>query len=546
MSESANILEQLSAYLDGELDASDARVVEAAVAADAEVARALERLRAARDLVRHLPREQAPDGFALRVMAQAERGALLVHAAPAPPRSGRRWLRVAQAASVLVALSAGLAVCVTVYKGLTPQNPARRVATDHAASQPAIVVHYGGQPYDSTASDMIRGEPLAMRAKDELAQTHSRGGLVTSGGDSLSGLDNGRREQEDSKASSEWPEEFEDLARAFPLQGWRDWLGTPAEPSDDAPRGPDPFVAVAGIAMDLPSATKAEITKADADVDANLAEATTITEEPARHDVAVLDPLGDALAMLISTDDVDRTRQQVEDIFTSNGVTLLSVQPLEAPALPPTMSQTAVNHMHYDRTLFQRARTGESPVDVVVVQAFVTPAQADAVAKELDELRRDQSTPQRSARETHERSKAYIAQARATEERQRNTRALASAYESRAQIQAPTGELVALNRPGNNANAQSQLRMNQAPPQKQQTASAATPSSRLAMQSAAKPTAPTGQATNQKPPAETPHATSAPQFTNGPLPIDARLQRVLVTVEFRQLPRTTTEPTNSH
>jgi hypothetical protein len=326
MSESVNILEQLSAYLDGELDASDARAVEAAVAADVEVARELDRLRAARELVRHLPREQAPGDFALRVMAQAERGALLVHAAPVGPRPGRRWLRnVAMAASVLVALSAGLAVCVSVYKGLRPDHPSRRVATNHSASPPEVVVHYGKQPYAAKGDSAVSSERLAMHDRDE--STESLRGVASpvanvggsmGGGHSLARPESsGRRDHStagqgstESNASSDWPEEFEELAKAYPLQGWQDWLGESTEASADAPAESDLLEETEGVAAD------------------KLAAATVKDEAPARRGVAVLDPLGDALAMLISTDDVERTQRRVEDIFTSNGAALLSVQPL--------------------------------------------------------------------------------------------------------------------------------------------------------------------------------------------------------------------------
>ena len=58
-------IETLSAYLDGQLDASDAARLEARLKTDAELASVLKDLRAARSILRKLPARKAPRNFTL-------------------------------------------------------------------------------------------------------------------------------------------------------------------------------------------------------------------------------------------------------------------------------------------------------------------------------------------------------------------------------------------------------------------------------------------------------------------------------------------------
>lgn len=58
-------IENLSAYLDGQLNASDAAQVEARLKADPELASAMNDLRAARGILRKLPARKAPRNFTL-------------------------------------------------------------------------------------------------------------------------------------------------------------------------------------------------------------------------------------------------------------------------------------------------------------------------------------------------------------------------------------------------------------------------------------------------------------------------------------------------
>jgi hypothetical protein len=129
MTNREHIRQQLSAYLDGELDAADAAAVEQALAGDPELARELERLKATRDLLRRLPVEHAPDDFASRVLAQTERRRLVhLHA---PARQGINWLRYSVIAAVaLIAVSVGLVTVVGIYS-------ANKVHPNLLAAKPA-------------------------------------------------------------------------------------------------------------------------------------------------------------------------------------------------------------------------------------------------------------------------------------------------------------------------------------------------------------------------------------------------------------------------
>lgn len=59
-------VEQLSAYLDGQLPPADVKRLEARLTSDAYLRRALDELRSTRNVLRLLPRRRAPRSFALR------------------------------------------------------------------------------------------------------------------------------------------------------------------------------------------------------------------------------------------------------------------------------------------------------------------------------------------------------------------------------------------------------------------------------------------------------------------------------------------------
>jgi len=115
-----NTRELLSAYIDGEVTAEQARSIEQAVARDPELALELHELTAAKRLVMSLPRQRAPRGFVRKVMARAERKHLLGDRQAGGAFSAARWITLAVAAVVL--LTAGIGI-IAVNMLETGQGP---------------------------------------------------------------------------------------------------------------------------------------------------------------------------------------------------------------------------------------------------------------------------------------------------------------------------------------------------------------------------------------------------------------------------------------
>lgn len=88
---SAEVVERLTAYLDGELDAAETRAVEAQLAADPSWARELQRLQRAWDLLDRLPRHDASADFTQSTVEMAALDAAAEIVAVERPRPKRRW-----------------------------------------------------------------------------------------------------------------------------------------------------------------------------------------------------------------------------------------------------------------------------------------------------------------------------------------------------------------------------------------------------------------------------------------------------------------------
>ncbi|MBM4364799.1 MAG: zf-HC2 domain-containing protein, partial [Deltaproteobacteria bacterium] len=103
---------RLSAYLDGELSAAEAREVEAAIARDAGLRAELEQMRAAIELLRAEGLVSAPVGFAARVRDRVD---------DEPMRVGwRLWVTQIRPEAVMLAAAALL---VVVYVGHRREHP---------------------------------------------------------------------------------------------------------------------------------------------------------------------------------------------------------------------------------------------------------------------------------------------------------------------------------------------------------------------------------------------------------------------------------------
>lgn len=122
MTDETRQLEQLTAYLDGELSDTEREQVEAMIARDPSARRLLEELRRTARFVSDLPRAPAPPGLSAEITARLERAALLGESADARPVKFSVWARVFVAA-------AALAIIVTSGWLLLPDIP-RRIASE--------------------------------------------------------------------------------------------------------------------------------------------------------------------------------------------------------------------------------------------------------------------------------------------------------------------------------------------------------------------------------------------------------------------------------
>jgi hypothetical protein len=88
---SSEMVERLTAYLDGELDAAETRAVEAQIAADPAWARELQRLERAWNLLDRLPRHDVSADFTQSTVEMAALDAAAAIVEVAQPRPQRRW-----------------------------------------------------------------------------------------------------------------------------------------------------------------------------------------------------------------------------------------------------------------------------------------------------------------------------------------------------------------------------------------------------------------------------------------------------------------------
>src|SRR5215469_10558560 len=171
MSQSQEIIEaKLCAFIDGELDAEGRVEIEKHLEANPQHRRLLESLKATRDLLKWLPRENAPPEVAETLNGQLERSVLLDDENPTLGPS--IWPRVFAAAAIVL-LTAGLfaAVYFTLPKSQKmaipyaregPANESTAAEADRTASPPAPDRGEGGMV--SSKAGMPGRDDLAKRS----------------------------------------------------------------------------------------------------------------------------------------------------------------------------------------------------------------------------------------------------------------------------------------------------------------------------------------------------------------------------------------------
>lgn len=172
--------EQLSAYLDGELEDAEAASIEAALAGDSELRAELDRLKRVQRLLRTHGRARAPEGFAARVIAAAEQEAPNVVALP--------WWRRPfgiPVEGVLVAAAAALVLIVALPRG----GP--DLEADPTEASPAVLAPEAGPPgtpADAKSSGEDAGEATVTKTKDAPKAEKSTDGIADADEETLGGL----------------------------------------------------------------------------------------------------------------------------------------------------------------------------------------------------------------------------------------------------------------------------------------------------------------------------------------------------------------------
>lgn len=155
MNEPQDIRQDLSAYLDGELSPPAAGRLDAAVRESPALADELGGLRATRAVLRGVGCARPGEGFAARVLAEAERRGL-----PAAVRrqgsAAGLWLgRLSAAAVLLLAAGLGVVVFAAVRRDGRPADPGRPEGT-------AVLLAEGTAEHETRGGRTLHGVSLAM------------------------------------------------------------------------------------------------------------------------------------------------------------------------------------------------------------------------------------------------------------------------------------------------------------------------------------------------------------------------------------------------
>ncbi|MHC4696492.1 MAG: hypothetical protein ACYTFA_07115 [Planctomycetota bacterium] len=167
----AKLEELLSAYLDGEVDSREAKLVEGVLGKDESARRLLDELRQTANVVSSLPRHDAPKSIADDLWSRIERNELLgdLEATPASPRD--RWSRLPGLLSMAAMLTLVVGgVLWIINSGQGPGAPqVDRVAMAPAErEEPAV-------PRGAVEKSAIRRKGSVERSTDEVPAKRKKG-----------------------------------------------------------------------------------------------------------------------------------------------------------------------------------------------------------------------------------------------------------------------------------------------------------------------------------------------------------------------------------
>ncbi|MHC4986762.1 MAG: anti-sigma factor family protein, partial [Planctomycetota bacterium] len=168
MSDRQDQFEQLSAYLDGELDAESARRLEEALAADEELRQELAGLRDTRQLLKQVSMQPAPAHFARDVLRKAERHHHIGRALPGGALRSVRWIPLAAAAVVL--LACGFAMVIIANLPPAGTEPIGDLAVAEPLTPPATEILAGADETDDRAAGVAMGDSPEEAVEDVVTE----------------------------------------------------------------------------------------------------------------------------------------------------------------------------------------------------------------------------------------------------------------------------------------------------------------------------------------------------------------------------------------
>jgi len=421
MTDRNTIREQLSAYLDGELDDAAATAVEAACADDPAMAAELARLRAARDMVRHLPREKAPADFVSRVLAQAERLQLTTQPHTVRPVIKFRWLRYAATAAVaMLAFAVTLALGISLYTALGGHHE-RRVAQVPPVEAPPphpVTVGFGDKDKiveHGAADDRGDGGSVAtMDRREGVPEATAK----PAGDRAVGGTAEYKTEREPEMSKTDGGRPAGSPAGGETVSNLDNKMGI----AKAATHGKAAGQAGGRMADNLPAACPVIVDRRDVHVVVaeNLPQAAVppntqnlTAQNSAATNVPAVPP--DAQAMLISTPDLPRTQRQVERALAANNVQPLQVSVNQirqnANLGQAGNSQAQSSNVDGNAVVSNFYQTQRVKDEVLVITVVAPPEQIAGIQKSLEAVRSSQLAPQRSLSEARDRNTLYLSYA---------------------------------------------------------------------------------------------------------------------------------------